>query len=196
MANPNRANGFRPVGTLDGSPWNARVRRYQAADRTADTTQNHGDIYVGDPVTLSSGLVIAANSNAETLGVCVACGYLASNTDQGVGPYDPRDLTIRYSPYTNATANSFIWVAPAASCIFEIQSASDLDLVVGSAADHNVTAATTHGSRTTSNSNAQLVADSNHDVRVVEIPLYPDNDPTLANTRYWVVFNNIVFAQT
>lgn len=196
MANPNRANGFRPVGTLAGTPWNARVRRYQAADRTADTTNNHGDIYVGDPVAFSSGLVVPANSGDVVLGVCVACGYNASTNDQGIGPYDPRDLTIRYSPLTDATANTYIWVAPAEGGIFEIQSASDLDLLVGATADHNVTAATTHGSRTTGKSNAQMVADTNDDLRIVEIPLYPDNDSTIANARYWVMFTNTTFGPT
>ena len=148
MANLDRPNGFIPVGTLDGGPWNARLRRYVAADRSSDTTNNHGDIYVGDPVALSSGLVIPANSAATVVGVVVAVGKEDSVND-GVGPYNPDNLNNPgYAPLTDATG-WYVWVAPADQCIFEVQSDSDLDLAVGSSADFNLVAATAHGSRTT-----------------------------------------------
>lgn len=192
MANPDRPNGFTPMGTTDGSPWNGRVRRYEAADRSADTTGNHGDIYVGDPVKLSSGKVLPANSGDQVTGVVVAVGTDTSINEQGFGPYNANNLTKRYLGYAES---GYVWVAPANMCIFGVQSASDLDLVVGSAADTNIAAATAHGSQTTGMSTAELTTASNNDVVVVEIPLYPDNDPTLANARYLVQFSNVDFAQ-
>jgi hypothetical protein len=186
MANPDRPNGFQPVGTIGGSPWIGRLRRYQFADRTADTTNNHGDVYVGDPVALSSGKLIAANSAATVCGVCVAVGTEES-VNNGIGPFDPSDLTIKYAPLTQATG-LYGWVCPVDDVIFEVQSASDLDLVVGSPADSNIVAATAHGSQTTGLSNAELTTASDNDVIVVDIPEYPDNDSTLANTRYHVRF--------
>jgi hypothetical protein len=193
MANPDRPNGFIPVGTLDGSPWNARVRRYEAADRTADTTNNHGDIYVGDPVALSSGKVIPANSAAAVVGVVVAVGKEAS-VNNGVGPYNPENLSTRYAPLTDATG-WYVWVCPSVGTIFEVQSASDLDLAVGSPADINLVAATAHGSRTTGLSDVELTTASDNDVYVVELKNSEDNDTTLANARYLVSFREIAFAQ-
>ena len=93
--------------------------------------------------------------------------------------------------YLAADEDGYVWVIPARDSLFEIQSASDLDLVVGAAADHNVTAATAHGTRVTGISNAELVTSVNADVTVVEIKESPDNDPTLANARYFVKFNTI-----
>lgn len=194
MANPDRPNGFIPVGTLDGGPWSARVRRYEAADRSSDTTNNHGDIYINDPVALSSGKVIAANSGAAVIGVCVGVGK-ESSVNNGVGPYDPTNLNgPSYAPLTDASG-WYVWVAPADSCIFEVQSDSDLDLVAGSAADINLVAATAHGSRTTGRSNVELTTASDSDVHVVEVKLSENNDPTLANARYLVRFREITFAQ-
>lgn len=194
MANPDRPNGFIPVGTLDGGPWSARVRRYEAADRSADTTNNHGDIYIGDPVALSSGKVIAANSAAAVIGVCVGVGK-EDSVNSGVGPYNPANLnTPLYAPLTDATG-WYVWVAPADSCIFEVQSDSDLDLVPGSPADINLVAATAHGSRTTGKSNVELTTASDNDVHVVEVKNIDNNDSTLANARYLVRFREITFAQ-
>lgn len=195
MANLDRPNGFMPAGTLDGSPWNARVRRYEAADRSADTTNDHGDIYIGDPVALSSGKIIPANSAAAVIGVCVAVGKDVSN-GISVGPYNPDSLSAAsYAPHGDATG-WYVWVCPSTSTIFEVQSASDLDLVVGSQADITLVAATAHGSRTTGRSNVELTTDSDHDVTVVEIKNAVNNDATLANARYLVMFREIgAFAQ-
>ena len=193
MANPDRDNGLRPVGTIGASAWNGAVRKYQVADRSADTTNSHGHLFIGDPCKLSSGKVLAANSNDTILGVVVQIGYESSVND-GVGPYNPGDLTAMYAPLTVATGY-YAWVALADNTVFEIQSASDLDLAVGAPADLNTAANTAHGSTTTGQSTCELTTASNNDVLVVEIPEYPDNDSTLANTRYHVTFVKTVFEQ-
>ena len=194
MANPDRPNGFTPVRTRGSNSWNGLTRRYEAADRTADTTNNHGDIYVGDPVALSSGKVIAANSAAAVIGVCVGVGK-GPSVNGGIGPYNPANLNSpNYAPLTDATG-WYIWVAPAENTLFQIQSASDLDLVTGAPADINLVAATAHGSRVTGLSDVELTTASDNDVLVVEILNAEDNDPTLANTRYIVQFREITFAQ-
>ena len=81
---------------------------------------------------------------------------------------------------------------PAEGNIFEIQTAADLDLVAGSAADINLIANTTHGDRTSGNSIVELVADSNHDITVIEDVTTPDNDTTLVNARHLVKFTDTV----
>lgn len=194
MANPDRPNGLTPVGVIGGSPWNARVRRIAAADRSSDTTNNHGDIYIGDPIALSSGKAVPADSAATILGVCVGVGKSNASVNPASSPFNPADLTQRYAPLTDATGWDIFYV-PADNVVFEVQSASDLDLAVGSAADINLVAATAHGSRTTGMSNVELTTDSDSDVKVVGIPDYPDNDSTLANTRYHVIFPLTAFEQ-
>ena len=81
---------------------------------------------------------------------------------------------------------------PAEGNIFEIQTAADLDLVAGSAADINLVANTAHGSRTSGNSTTELVADSNHDITVIEDVTTPGMDTTLVNARHLVKFTDTV----
>lgn len=188
MANVDRPNGFSFAKSLIGAPVQGLERKYPAADRSADTTGNHGDIYIGDPVTLVAGEVVPANSGDTVLGVAVGVGSTGTVTHGPGGMFKPNALEERYLA---ADEDGNVWVIPARDSLFEIQSAADLDLVVGAAADHNVTAATAHGSRVTGISNAELVASVNADVTVVEIKESPDNDPTLANARYFVKFNTI-----
>lgn len=191
MANADRPNGFRPVKSLTGAPVNHMLRRYEAADRSADTTNNHGDIYVGDPVALSSGKVVVANSNDTILGVAVAVGKDSSEHGE-VGAFNADNLEQRHLAYNE---DGYVWVAPAEGVLFEVQTASDLDLVPGSAADITNAANTAHGSRTTGVSSCELTTASNNDVEVVEDVATPDNDTTIANARHLVQFTSTQHAQ-
>lgn len=193
MANPNRPRGFRPVKTKSGGPWTGSVRAvYSAAtERSSDTTNNHGDIYIGDPINITSASgVIPANSNVAVSGIAVGFGHASTVHMGAVGttyvpapPFDPSNLTKRYLAYDES---GWIYYVEPHDVLFEIQSNSDLDLKVGSLADTTIVAATAHGSRTTGYSSVELTTASDNDVQVVEIVLSPDNDPTLTNTRYLV----------
>ena len=184
MANVDRPNGFRPAKTLSGSPWTGLLRRYEAADRSADTTNNHGDIYVGDPVALSSGKVVVADSGDTIIGVAVAVGKDASDHGEP-GAFNPDNLEQRY---LGLAEDGYVWVAPKEHILFEVQTAADLDLVAGSTADISTDATEAHGSRTTGLSSCELVTSSNADVTVVEDVTSPDNDVTLINARHLVKF--------
>lgn len=193
MANPDRPSGFKPVGTLDGGSWVGRLRRYEASDRSSDTTNNHGDLYIGDPVKITSGKVLAANSGDTVLGVVVGFGDNHGVDPNGKGPFDPTDLETRYLSHTNTAA--YVWVAPAQGCVFEVQTASDLDLTPGDPADFSTDAAEAHGDRTTGLSTCELVANANGDVVVVDHVHAVDNDETLANARHVVRFTTTEFTQ-
>lgn len=184
MANIDRANGFRPVKTQIGAPWSGLVRMYPAADRSSDATNNHGDIYIGDPVKLVNGAVLPANSGDVVLGVVVAVGTDAAIFGEG-GYFDPNNLGKRYLASNEV---GVVGVVPAEGVLFEIQADGDLDLVQGSLADFNLVAATAHGSRLTGNSTVELVANSDSDVVVVEHVTSPDNDRTITHARYMVRF--------
>ncbi len=193
MANTDRPVGFRFAKSISGTPVSAMIRKYQAADRSSDTTNNHGDIYVGDPVKLVSGKVLAANSGDTILGVAVAVGATGDTTFGDEGYFNATSLETRYLPHASTTG--IVAVIPAEGNLFEVQTASDLDLVVGSAADISTDATEAHGSRSTGISSCELVTSSNADVLVVEDVTSPDNDTTLANAKHLVMFATTTNAQ-
>jgi len=184
MANVDRPNGFRPVKSLVGAPWTGLVREYDAGDRSADTTNNHGDLYIGDPVKLSSGAVLPANSGDTILGVVVGVGK-TTNSFGVTRFFDPDNLGKRYLAYDES---GVVAVVPAEGVLFEAQTATDLDLVAGSQADFSTDATEAHGDRTSGQSSAEIVTASNNDLEVVEDNTAPDNDTTLANARHYVQF--------
>jgi hypothetical protein len=191
MANIDRPNGFAPVKNLYGSPWSATARTLAVAART-DATNNHGDIYIGDPITVSaSGVVSVADSGVAVLGVVVGIGT-PSTTHGKPGIFDPSNLVKQYLAHDEA---GYVWYVPAEGNLFEIQTASALSLKPGMKADHNVTAATAHGDRDRSQSDAELVTATNNDVIVIEDATYPNNDTTLANARHLVMFLSVVNTQ-
>ena len=192
MANPDRPNGFRPVKSLTGTPINMMLRKYTAADRSADTTNNHGDIYVGDPIALASGLAQPANSGDTVAGVCVGIGV--DNVDHGdVGMFDASNLEKRY---LGLAESGYVWVCPAEGVVFEVQTNADVDIPIGGAADFTTDANEAHGSQTTGLSSAEIFDPAvNSDVRVVEDVASADNDTSLANGRHLVVFLTTLNAQ-
>lgn len=187
MANVDRPNGFRFGKSLTGHPVNAMIRFYDAGDRSADTTNNHGDIYLGDPVKLVSGLVLPANSGDTILGVAVAIGKNGAIEHGDDVYFNADDLSQRFGALTDATGIT-VGVLPAEACLFEAQTAADLDLLQGSLADFSTDAAEAHGSQITGKSTAEIVVASNNDVKVVENVLSPNNDITLTNARHLVKF--------
>ncbi len=194
MANTSRANGFTPVKTLSGAQWTGMIRYVDspAADRSSDTTNNHGDIYIGDPIRIhTDGVVTPANSNQLVAGVVVGVSKDAVVTHGHAGMWNPADLTKRYLAYDEAGR---IWYVPVNDVLFEVESGSDLDLVPGEKADFSTDANEAHGSRTTGLSSVTIVTSSNADVQVVEAVTRPDNDATLTAARYLVLFRKVALA--
>lgn len=188
MANVSRNFGFRPAKSSDGKEWMGLIRFYTAADRSADTTNNHGDIYRGDPVKITSGLVLPANSGDTVLGVVVSVGTATSTMQNGAtGYFNPNNLMQNYADLATTTG-MVVGVIPATDCLFEIEEASDLDLVQGQAADFSTDATEAHGSRTTGLSSVKLVTATHNDVRVVEYQTSPSNDRTITAAKFLVKF--------
>lgn len=191
MANVNRPDGFRPVKTLNGTPWTAMMRMYNA-DAARSATNGFGSIFIGDVVTLEAdGNVAPAASNGTVLGVVVGVGSDAS-TFGDAGYFNPDNLTKRYLAYNEA---GVVAVIPANGVLFEAQTTAALTLATGAAADFTATAGVAHGSTTTGNSSTELKTSVNGDVTVVEQVTRPDNDKTLANGRYIVQFTKVANAQ-
>lgn len=174
MSNLDRPNGFTPVKTFSGAPFTSLIRAIGVADGA--------DIFVGDLVSLASGLAApSATNDAAILGVAVGFGKFVNGVP--TGPFNPGDLSMRF--YDDSASTHTDWCCfyvPAFDCIFEAQTATALTLVVGSQCDLLATA----GSTTTGISAHELTTDSNHDFEVVEVPSIPNNDPTAVWGRYYV----------
>ena len=185
MANPDRPSGFRPVKTLTGAPMSSMIRSIGVTDGA--------DMFVGDMLTLTSNLAAVSASNDSTfLGVAVGFGKKNPATGEWDSAYNPDNLTtLYYDDSANTHTDWRVFYVPAEMAVFEVQSASDLDLAVGDTCDLLATA----GNTATGRSNHEVTTSSNTDFTVVEIPSYPDNDSTLANTRYWVKTITSAFSQ-
>lgn len=177
MANPDRPNGFKFVKTLSGAPMTSVMRSIGVTDGT--------DIFKNDLLSLTSNLAAVATTNDATfLGVAVGFGKVDPATGEFGGAYNPDDLTKLYYDDSASTHTEWrVFYVPVDEAIFEVQSDTDLDAAIGDPLD---LLKTTAGNATTGISGQQVGANTNTDMHVVDIPPYPDNDSTLANTRYHV----------
>ena len=103
MANSNKPNGLQLVGTLDGSPINGNIRKYQMTGSTA--------IFPGDAVKLddATGLVAPAAAGDELLGVCVSVLV-------------DRSITSTEHPgYASASSAAYVFVAVGPNYLYSIQ---------------------------------------------------------------------------
>jgi hypothetical protein len=149
---------------------------------------NGADLFVGDAISLGSGLAVRGASNAELIGVIVGFGKKNSMTQKIGGAFgDPATPSVNF--YDDSANTHTDWVAyyvPTEDVVFEAQTATALTVLPGATMDITTTA----GSQTTGISGMELTTSSNADVQVVEIPDYEDNDHTLVNGRYWVMFTD------
>lgn len=185
MANVDRLNGFRAVKTVSGGPVTGLIRTVGVTDS--------GDIFVGDAISITTGLATPMAVEGICAGVAVGFGKLNATLENG-GPYNPDDLMTRY--YDDSANTHTDWVCyyvPAEDVIFEAQvDDTAAVLVVGEAQDILPTA----GNTTTGISKHEINGDAlnnDGDVVVVEIPNIVGNDPELAFGRYWVKFVNTLY---
>lgn len=175
MANLDRPNGFTPVKTLSGAPFTSMIRAIGVADSA--------DIFVGDAISLSSGLAApAATNDASILGVAVGFGKFVNGVPSG--PFNPDNLGKKFYDDSESTHTEWCcFYVPADDVIFEAQTATALTLVVGSTCDLLATA----GSTITGISANELTTNSNADFTVVEVPTLPNNVSTEIWGRYYVM---------
>lgn len=186
MANVDRPNGFRPVKTFDGAPVTGLVRTVGVADGT--------DIFVGDAITLSSGLAAASTAHDDDIvGVAVGFGKKNSMSQDHTGPYNPDDLAVRYYDDSASTHTDWIcYYVPVNNVLFEAQfDGTPTTPVVG----QGYGLIYTTGDTTTGKSKQEIDGDdtTDIDVQIVEIPNIVNNDITAAYGRVWVKFDDFAF---
>jgi hypothetical protein len=185
MANADRPNGFRFVKGRNGSSTPV-IRSVGVADAA--------DIFVGDALQLSSGLAQKLAVEGECLGVAVGFGKKGTMNQEFSGPFNPDNLMSLY--YDDSASTHTDWVVyyiPAEDNIFAVQTAAAETLTVGLIKD----LVDGGGDTTTGISQMEIAsgaATNDGDLMVVEIPNRVDNDVTLANAEYWVVFVDTQFS--
>ena len=177
MANVDRPRGFTPVKHSDGSPYRGEVSVIGVKDGA--------DIYIGDAITLDTGLADQFASGDTCLGVVVGIGKRDPNTGWAVSGFNPGNLNEIWYDDSDHTHTDFVaFYVPAEGMVFECQSAIDASAAVkGTVYDVAVTAGSSTG-----RSAMELTTDSNHDLVVYELPQTVGNDPTLINASYYVYF--------
>lgn len=197
MSTLDRPFGLRPVGTVNGSSWQAKVRLYQA-DASRTTTNEAGSIFVGDPVKLEAdGNVTAAAAGDAILGVAV--GVLTIPDGRNGFGFDSNahgnlNLTRTYLP-----ANTAGWVYVVedfmGDVLYDVQEDGDSATIAVTDVGANVdlVAPTAHGSTTTGRSLFELdsstVATTSAQMRIVGRIYAPDNDTGAAGCRWLVRLN-------
>lgn len=178
MANPDKPRGFTPIKHISGAPWTGQVRAAPCGDGE--------DIFIGDFVSLVSGLVLPADTNDATLlGVAVGFGKKTEFQKNTATAINPDQLgTLYYDDSANTHTDWMVFYVPAQDMVFEVQTAVDLSAsVLGDTCD----LLGTGGNTVTGRSQQEVTTSTNADFTIVERPEYPDNDPSLINERLWVM---------
>lgn len=192
MANVDRPKGLVPIGTLDGSPYNAAIREYpvDASNGTA--------IFIGDAITLEDdGNVTPAAAGGIILGVCVGIKVTGeSGTVDNHGNFlSTGNLSTTEHPgYLAATTAGRILVAVGPDILYEIQEDSVGGAMVITNIGTNGNLVAGAGSTTTGISAHELdssdvitndASAATAQLRVVDFVRRPDNE--IGANAKWVV---------
>ncbi len=184
MANVDRVNGFRPVGTLSGTPWTAQLMRCHHA---AGTGLN---LNVGDLVTLSGtsdttgvpGVVIAtAGDTYAIVGVVV-----------GIEPSSIENLNKNYMP---GATSGYVLVCVDPNVILEAQ-ADEAVAVASVGLNANMVQTTAQASCLGTSGqevDGTVGANATYQLKIIGFPQRPDNTPAAADNKVLVTINNHVF---
>lgn len=190
MANTDAAFGMRPVGHLDGSPWNGKVSMYLVPSTYAST------MFVGDPcqVAGSAGAAGTVVNGIDVEGMPTITRYVAGSTCRGViVGFLPLQSNLE-ALHNPASTNRIALVCDAPDVIFEIQEDSDTSTVAAADVSENADLITyAAGNTTTGRSIAELDSTTHTagaaTLRILGLSKRPGNE--LGSFAKWLV----VFAE-
>ena len=182
MANVNKPNGFKPVGTIGQNGYVGKIERFYVPSTTA------GAIGIGDPVTLLTSLhtdgtpqALRATSTAKVIGVMVGIELV------------PTDLTLTYR---KASTGQYILVDTSPDTIYEIQEDSDGGFVALADGQKNinyvlgtVSTATGNGLTMLDSSSVTISSGTALDCLLLRPSTVLDNTPGANYCRWLVKFN-------
>lgn len=186
MPNINAPSGLRPVGMLDGSPWNGKVTAYFVPSTDAVA------MFIGDPVKLvgdsgaatdfvfgqsMEGVPMVTRASAGDALVGVVVGFSPNQTDQSV-------------LHRPASTARIVYVADDPETVFEVQ---DNGTALATHAGLNANLSLGSGNTVTGQSTAQVdnatkATTSTLQVRLLGLVRRPDNE--LGANAKWLVFIN------
>lgn len=177
MANVDRPNGLVPIGTIDGSPWNANVREHDV------DSSNGTAIFPGDAVILEDDGNVApytGSSGGNLLGVCVGV-----KVDRSVAETE-------HPGYLPASTAGTILVSTGSDVLYEIQEDNDSTALTSAAKGSNADVLATAGSTTTGRSAHELdrstITDGSPGSAQLELIDYVDRvDNEAGDFAKWIV---------
>jgi hypothetical protein len=201
MASVSRINGFRPVKTITGAPYNGQANVYfvPASDATV--------IMVGDAVKLlgdaraASGVPTVTRISAATdIPVGIVVGILFSgigNEPTNIPPVNDLNTPV----YRRTLTDRYLLVADDPNLVYEVQlagagpSAATVTAAVGLNGQFTVTAGNTaSGSSGQQLDSAGQATTATLPLKIVGFPNRPDNIPGDAFFSYWVKLNATSFS--
>lgn len=194
MANVDRPNGFKIMGTLSGSPWQGAVRQY-----TLDAT--HAAIAVGDLVQMTAdGYVdILAAGETQMLGVVVGVGnHYPGETLGKLGEHfmstGAVTLDIPEANYVALNTAGVIHVCVAPDVVLEAQEDGDTDPLELADVGQNVEIVGGGPDSTTGISDMMIDSDTHNTtntlpLRILGLAQRPDNEYVSGGQAYtrWLV---------
>jgi len=187
MANADRPNGFRPVGTLSGAPYNGQMRKFYT-----DTDCFLGDLMIQDAASVTGG------SDGAYQGVTRATSGTASLVIGAVVGWepDPDNLT---RPYHAGSSTLAVYLCVDPNVVFECQDNGAATLIVAADVGLNYDIVVTAGTTATGVSNMEVdsgtagATTAATPVKLVGITDRPDNEVGVANAKLLVTLNTHVY---
>lgn len=198
MASVSRINGFRPVKSITGAPYNGQANVYFVP--SSDSTV----IMVGDAVKIlgdaraATGVATVTRCGATDIPVGVVVGILFS----GVGDANnmPPVTDLNTPVYRRASTDRYLLVADDPNLIYEVQYAgtSVAAATITANVGQNGQFTTTAGSTTSGSSGMQLdstglATTATLPLKIVGFPNRPDNIPGDTYFNYYVKLNSTLY---
>jgi len=198
MASVSRINGFRPVKSITGAPYNGQANVYFVP--SSDSTV----IMVGDAVKIlgdaraATGVATVTRCGATDIPVGVVVGILFS----GVGDANnmPPVTDLNTPVYRRASTDRYLLVADDPNLIYEVQyagtsvAAATITANVGQNGQFTTTAgSTTSGSSGMQLDSSGLATTATLPLKIVGFPNRPDNIPGDTYFNYYVKLNSTLY---
>ena len=200
MASVSRINGFRPVKSVTGAPYNGQANVYFVPSSDSSV------IMVGDAVKLlgdaraATGVPTVTRVSAGTdipVGIVVGILFSGVGDAQNIPPVTDLNTPV----YRRASTDRYLLVADDPQLIYEVQyegtsvAAATITANVGLNGNFLTTAgSTTSGSSGMQLATAGLATTATLPLKIVGFPNRPDNVPGDTYFSYWVKLNSSTMA--
>jgi len=192
MANLDAPNGFKPIGTMSGSPYNANIQNMEC-DASA------GAIFIGDLVALEAdGKVIPMTATGIPYGVCVGVDESMPIGVNGVRDNAMSTGALNFQGHSSASTANVIQVLVGPDVLYEVQEDAGGGALAITDIGINAAVLATAGSTTTGRSAMELdsstaATTATLPLKIVDFVQRPDNEIGSVGARWIVRLNDTHF---